>query len=243
MPLLPREFFPSKGKEGCIVVPMKSKFLLSTGLLISTICFAADKDGPKFSLAKLQSTYKTAASMEANFSQEVYQASLARTKTSGGTIKLSKPNLVLWTTESPEATVMVSDGRKVSYFTPDARGKGKGQVIEKKAAELERQPIFRILTGASALDKEFTVVKQSLVSGAGDEATSTQIWLKPKKAMADLEQAQITVNDKYLIQEIILENQNGNRTKITLQNQTLGAKLPGALFQFKAPPGTEVVKN
>ncbi len=138
---------------------------------------------------------------------------------------------------------MVSDGRKVSYFTPDARGKGKGQVIERKAGELERQPIFRILTGSSPLDKEFTLEKQEEIVGVNPEAKITVVTLKPKKPMGDLERAKLKVNSKYLIEELILEAQSGNTTKITLQNQTLGAKLPGALFQFKAPPGTEVVKN
>ena len=50
-------------------------------------------------------------------------------------LKLSKPNLARWEIYEPEASVMVSDGHKLSYYTPDARGKGKGQVIERKAAD------------------------------------------------------------------------------------------------------------
>jgi outer membrane lipoprotein-sorting protein len=42
---------------------------------------------------------------------------------------------------------------------------------------------------------------------------------------------------------MILETQSGNKTKFTLQNQTLGAKLPAQIFDFKAPAGTEVVNN
>jgi outer membrane lipoprotein carrier protein len=226
-----------------------SKYAFGGTLLIalSSPALAVDKakvdTKPQLSLAKLQSTYKQAGSVEADFTQEVYQASLARTKTSKGSLKLSKPGLVRWEIAEPEASVMVSDGRKVSYFTPDARGKGKGQVIERKAAELERQPIFRILTGSAPLDKEFEVQKQEQVPGVLPEAKVFQVSLKPKGAMGDLSLAKIRVNSKYLIEELILENVNGNTTKITLQNQALGAKLPGALFQFKAPPGTEVVKN
>lgn len=231
----------------------KSKCLLCGSLVtlsllgFAPISRAVDKAQiaatPQLSLAKLQSSYKQAGSVAADFTQEVYQASLARTKTSQGSLKLSKPNFVRWETEAPEASVMVSDGRKVSYFTPDARGKGKGQVIERKAGELERQPIFRILTGSSPLDKEFTLEKQEDIAGVNPEAKITVVTLKPKKPMGDLERAKLKVNSKYLIEELILEAQSGNTTKITLQNQTLGAKLPGALFQFKAPPGTEVVKN
>jgi len=215
------------------------------GLVVTSLAMAGGAPEEKkvkkkkstFSLSKLQSSYKNAASLESDFIQEVYQASLARTKTSKGNLKLSKPNLVRWEIHEPEASIMVSDGRKVSYFTPDARGKGKGQVIERKAAELERQPLFQILTGSASLEKEFILKKQEK---AGD---TTNLTLEPKKEMADLEQVTLKVGPKYLIEEMILETQSGNKTKFTLQNQALGAKLPAQIFEFKAPAGTEVVKN
>lgn len=197
----------------------------------------------KISLDKLQATYKSKASLEADFIQEVYQASLARTKTSKGNIRLSKPNFVRWEIAEPEASIMVSNGRRVSYFTPDARGKGKGQVIERAASELERQPMFRILTGSAPLTKEFTVTKEEKIEGVAKGETFTEIWLKPKKPMGDINEVRLRVDPKYLIRELNLENENGNKTKITLQNQSLGDKLPTALFDFKAPEGTEVIRN
>lgn len=209
--------------------------------------FAVDKarlDVKKpFSLDRLQQSYKKAASLEAEFEQEVYQASLARTKTSKGTLKLSKPNLVRWEIHEPEASVLVSNGRKVFYYTPDARGKGKGQVIQKKTSDLEKQPLFRILTGASPLQKEFKVLKQEEQPGVAEGEKWTQLTLKPLKPMGDILQVLLRVDGKYLIQELITENETGNKTKITLQNQVLGAKLPPALFEFKPPADTEVLTN
>ncbi|MGE3260858.1 MAG: outer membrane lipoprotein carrier protein LolA [Bacteriovoracia bacterium] len=197
----------------------------------------------KISLDKLQATYKSKASLEADFIQEVYQASLARTKTSKGNIRLSKPNFVRWEIAEPEASIMVSNGRRVSYFTPDARGKGKGQVIERAASELERQPMFRILTGSAPLTKEFIVTKEEKIEGVAKGEAFTEIWLKPKKPMSDINEVRLRIDSKYLIRELNLENENGNKTKITLQNQSLGDKLPTALFDFKAPEGTEVIRN
>lgn len=196
-----------------------------------------------FSLNKLQQTYKKNASLEAEFLQEVYQASLARTKTSKGTLKLSKPNFIRWEIHEPEASVLVSNGRKVYYYTPDARGKGKGQVIQKKTSELEKQPLFRILTGTSPLQKEFKIIAKEVQPPLASGEKWTQITLKPAKPMGDIEQVLLRVDGKYLIQELITENQSGNKTKITLQNQVLGAKLPPALFEFKPPADTEVLTN
>lgn len=196
-----------------------------------------------FSLEKLQKSYKNTGSLEADFLQEVYQASLSKTKSSKGTLKLSKPNKVRWEIHEPEASVLVSNGRKVFYYTPDARGKGKGQVIPRSATELEKQPLFRILTGASPLTKEFKLLNQEQQPGIIEGEKWTQLTLKPLKAMGDISQVLLKVNSKYLIQELITESETGNKTKITLQNQVLGAKLPAALFEFKPPADTEVLQN
>lgn len=190
-----------------------------------------------FSLSRLQSTYKKSPSLEAEITQVVYQASLARTKTSRGSLKLAKPNLMRWEIYEPEASVTVSNGRKVFYFTPDARGKGKGQVIERNAKALEEQPLFRILTGASSLEKEFRIKKKE------KDGDLTVLLLEPKKEMGDLAELTLKANPKYLIEELILTTQSGNKTTFSLQNQTLGAKLPAQIFDFKAPPGTEIVQN
>ncbi len=211
----------------------------------SSNSFAAAKPAKKngFSLEKLQQSYKKAGSLEADFVQEVYQASLDRIKTSKGSLKLSKPSMVRWEFYEPDASILVSNGRKVFYFTPDARGKGKGQVIPRKASELEKQPLFRILTGTSPLKKEFKVLKEELVEPTGSKEKVTQLTLQPIKPMGDISLVLLRVNSKYLIQELITESETGNKTKITLQNQVLGAKLPPALFEFKPPADTEVLQN
>jgi outer membrane lipoprotein-sorting protein len=61
--------------------------------------------------------------------------------------------------------------------------------------------------------------------------------------MGDIQAVQLKVDAKYLIRELITETETGNKTKITLQNQVLGAKLPPALFEFKPPADTEVLQN
>ena len=212
-------------------------------LFILAPAYAKKKKAAGFSLDKLQSSYKKNASLEADFLQEVYQASLGRTKTSKGNLKLSKPNLARWEIYEPEASVMVSNGHKLSYYTPDARGKGKGQVIERKSSDLQNQPLFRILTGQSSLDKEFTIEKNTAVDGTEPGEKWTELVLKPQKKMGDVATVQLKVDSKYLIRELITESQTGNKTKITLQNQVLGAKLPPALFEFKPPSDTEVLQN
>ena len=234
-------------KKGCYSKPTMKPTILALLLSFPLSAGAVDKSqlhvAKIFSLPKLQENYKSQVSLDAEIVQEIYQASLARTKTSKGSLKLAKPHFVRWEIYEPEANVTVSNGRKLWYFTPDARGKGKGQVIVRKAGSLTQQPLFRILTGLARLDQEFKVDKMDEVSGVLPQETWTRLVLVPLKKMGDIKEVELKVSSDYLIHELLTENENGNKTKITLQNQTLGAKLPPALFEFKPPADTEVVQQ
>jgi len=230
-------------RKACYAGPMKIlQYSLCAFLTFTSLAQGAKIKAPKFSLDKLQSTYSKSPSLEADIVQEVYQASLARTKTSKGSILLSKPNFVRWEMTEPEATLLVSNGRKVFYFTPNARGPGKGQVIEKKATTLSKQPLFRLLTGAGSWKQDFTLQSQKSLSLDGSPA-GHEIILEPKTKELDLKKVTLKVSRASRIEEILLENPNGNRTRIILQNQTLGAKLPTNLFDFKPPADTETIRQ
>jgi len=233
----------------------KSFFLLLffiTGLIIgsaqNTLAVSREamlrqgKKSKAFSLSRLQETYAKTASLEADLVQEVYQESLGRTKTSSGSIRLSKPNKIRWETYKPEENIMVSNGSRLWYYNPQAN-QGKGQAIERSAREISQQPLYRILTGSANLEKEFKIEKTESIKGIAKNQDFTKLLLKPQKATGDLERVVLTINSKYLITEILLENTSGNHTKISLQNQKLGAKFPAVLFNFKPPPGTEILKQ
>jgi chaperone LolA len=208
-------------------------------LLYLLFCLSLTAHGEDFSVAKLEKKYKSSTSFEADFVQEVYQATLAKVKTSKGNIRLKKPGSIRWETYNPEASIMVSNGHKLWYYTPNAGLKGKGQVIEHSANELMKQPLFQILTGTSGLEKEFSIVKTE----AKDADSSTELTLKPKIVTQDLELVRLKIDDNYLISEIFLKNKSGNTTKISLLNQHLNATFPAVLFNFVPPAGVEVLKN
>lgn len=217
---------------------MKNLAYLGLFLALSAVAGApAAKKVKIFSAEKLEQTLRDAGSLEAEFLQEVYQASLGRTKTSSGSISLSKPDRMRWETYKPEASLTVSNGRKLWYFTPALDSKGKGQVMEHSASRLKEQPVFRLLTGQAQLLKEFRLLEAPYQEG------KFRVQLKPVKPMGDLSLVRLEVTDKYLISEILLENKSGNRTKISLQNVKVGSKLPPVLFDFKPPPGAELIQE
>lgn len=212
-------------------------------LLAAADAFAVQKGmlkpGPE-RLGAVEKKYREAGSLDADFVQEIYQAALARTKTSKGSLRLMKPNLMRWEIYEPEPSLMVSNGRKLWYYNPKA-GK-KGQVIERSAANLKQQPLFLILTGQSAITDSYEIEKTEEIQGIVKGKALTKFTLKPKKADSELVHVILTVQPSSLISELILENQGGNTTKISLQKQTLGDKLPAALFNFKPPQEAEIIK-
>ncbi len=215
-------------------------------LLLPALGFAANPKGEiKLSTKQLQDTYRKAETVKADFQQEVFQASLARTKTSSGTLAIESPNKIHWEITAPEKSLTISNGRKLWYYTPNAGTSGKGQVIEKSSPLVFNQPLFRILTGSADLTKEFTVAKEQRLEGIVPHAAVTKLTLKPKRASAwgDTKEVELTVQSNYLISEVLIRGLSGNRTKISLQNQQLGTKLSPKLFDFSPPAGAELIKD
>ena len=189
-------------------------------------------------LGRLEKKYAQVGSLEADFTQEVYQATLARTKTSRGAIMLSKPMLVRWETLAPERSVLVSNGIKLWYFTPEAGAEDKkGQAIVSPASELAKNPLIGILNGTIPIEQAFRIKSRSEKDGLHT------LDLEPKKRMGDVSSAVLEVGSNYLIKQVKLIHHSGNTTKISLQKVRLGAKLPTNLFKFSPPPGTQVVEG
>ncbi|MCO5141985.1 MAG: outer membrane lipoprotein carrier protein LolA [Oligoflexia bacterium] len=222
-------------------------FTISISFLFASTGISAQKSPSatkvNFSFAKFQKKFANTGSVDAHFEQEVYQAALAQTKSSKGTLLLSKPGYIRWEIIEPDKNLMVSDGLKLYYYNPEAGVEGKGQVIIRSAKEIERQPIYRILTGKVDLKADFKVLKMEEKPLLSNSKEMTYwIELEPKKAEAGLAKIQLTILKNYELHELISENSGGNRTRITLQKMTLGDKLPKNLFQFKPPEGAELLK-
>jgi outer membrane lipoprotein-sorting protein len=110
-------------------------------------------------------------------------------------------------------------------------------VIERPAKDLGKQPLYRILTGQAAFEKEFQLLSSK------KENKNTILTLKPKQPLGDTETIQLTVNKSNEIIELLLLNKGENTTRIRLQKTALGGKFLPNLFDFKPPPGTDLVKE
>jgi outer membrane lipoprotein carrier protein len=217
---------------------MGSRQLFFLSITTIFLVYTGTLEAAELDLGRLEKKYAEVGSIEADFTQEVYQATLARTKTSRGAITLSKPLLVRWETHAPERSVLVSNGIKIWYYTPEIGPEDKkGQVIVSPASELSKNPLIGILNGSIPVEKAFRIKSRNESDGLHT------LELEPKKRMGDVKTAILEVGSNYLIKQIKLIHQSGNTTKISLQKVRLGAKLPTNLFKFSPPPGTQVVEG
>ena len=204
------------------------------------LCLAAiqAQGAPKLpaELVAVEAKYTKAGTLRADFTQINEIAALKQKKTSSGILSIKRPSKIRWEEQAPEHTLLVSDGRTLWYYTPPFEAGERGQVIERKAQEAQSRLANALLSGAfSKATKDMKI-----------ETTSpTEFTLIPRKGSAGtVIKAILTLNaDAKLIEKVVLEHKEGNRSEITLSKIELGKELPDAEFRFTAPPNTDRIKQ
>lgn len=188
-------------------------------------------------LQKVEARYKDAGSLQAGFEQEEVSKALGGTKKSQGKISWRAPNRLRWETETPDPSLLVSNGTTLWFYTPPFDDSEKGQVIIRNASKVKSRLLDALLAGRFS-----SAVKQGLRIEAAGENT---FKLLPRKgAVASLRAAQAKIDPQTLqIVQVSLEYRDGNRSTIALKGIELGKQLPMELFFFKVPPRTDVLKQ
>jgi outer membrane lipoprotein carrier protein len=188
-----------------------------------------NKDLPRL-LAEIENKYSTATTFEAEFSQINTVAALEQKKTSSGKIKAKRPGKLRWETLSPDKNLLVSDGKKFWFYTPPFEEGEHGQLIEKKASQVQSRLANALLSGSFSIAKDFKITEQG----------NSKFLMTAKRSSESVKSAELTINPKTrLIEKVVLEHKGGNRTEITLSNIQLGKPMEDALFKFVAPAGTD----
>jgi outer membrane lipoprotein carrier protein len=188
-------------------------------------------------LQRVEARYQEAGSLQASFIQDEVSKALGTSKSSQGKVAWRAPNRLRWETESPEPSLLVSNGTTLWFYTPPFDESEKGQVIIRKAAEVKSRLLDALLAGrfSSAVRQGLRI--QSLPG-------NTFKLLPRKGAVGGLKFAQVSVDpEKSQITGVSLEYRDGNRSSIQLSNIDLGKPISLESFRFKIPPRTEILKE
>jgi outer membrane lipoprotein carrier protein len=185
-------------------------------------------------LREVEEKYAKAGSLTAEVTQVDDVVATQQKKTSSGHLVAKQPDKVRWETSSPDRNLLVTDGKTFWFYTPPFDEGERGQLIEKKASQVQSQLASALLSG------KFTSSKMRIKT-----LSSSRFEVLPNKGTAGtVKRAEVQVNpEKKVIEKVILEHKGGNRSEISLSNIELGKKLDEDLFKFSAPANTDRIDN
>ncbi|MBI4925170.1 MAG: outer membrane lipoprotein chaperone LolA [Bdellovibrio sp.] len=182
-------------------------------------------------LKQVEENYKQSNTLFTKFKQTVDQPLLKKTKTSTGLLLFKRPGKFRWETRSPEPSILVSDGKKIWFYTPPFDKDEHGQIIEKKSTQVQSALMNTLLSGSFSLAKLMKIKKLK---------RNMFLLIPELGSSGSVQTVEIEINvSKKLIQKMIFKQTGDNITKIDLSEITLGKKLEDSLFHFIPPPGTE----
>ncbi|MEJ0009086.1 MAG: outer membrane lipoprotein carrier protein LolA [Alphaproteobacteria bacterium] len=194
------------------------KILLLLGLLFAAPAFAADAPDPD-AVARVEKYLTSIYSIVADFNQVDANGAVAT-----GKFYLKRPGKMRWQYNPPTPVLLVSNGTTITYY--DAELDQVNYVpIDRSLAGFLAQPIIK-------LDSETT---QLTAFTAKDDVIRATVV---RKGHADEGALTLEFSDNPLaIRQMIVRDQTGQETTVSLQNAKFGADLPDKLFVFEDPRG------
>jgi len=171
----------------------------------------------------LNQNFISKKTLTAEFEQTQKNLILATTKTSTGIIEIALPNKFRWETLSPKKNLLISDGEMVYYYIAPEKEGMKGELISKKAKEVQSELAIALLSGRIDLKHSFRAIY----------IKEGHFELTPQKQAADIERIELFVNQKTKeINKIILLHASGNETQLVLKNIKTGVSISDSRFKL-----------
>jgi outer membrane lipoprotein carrier protein len=194
----------------------------------------ADENGGENIISSVQQKYKTVTSVEADFLQKNYIASLDQSREFRGKIFLKKPNLFNMEVSDPASQRQTFDGQYLWVYT-----QANNQVLKNLVSpDFLHHPFINLLSTMENLERDFFI---SVCTGEGASDPSLKLTLKKK--YSELRETLITVEkNSYQIKTVTIYYESGNYTRLVLSKIKENQKISPQCFEFIPPAGVEVVE-
>ena len=186
-------------------------------------------------ISSLQKKYRNVHSLEADFTQKNFIASLNRVREFRGKIFLQKPRLFDIEVSFPSVQRQVFDGRFLWVYTS-----ANNQVLKNSVApDFFDHPLINLLTTMENLEKNYSITLEK-----PKNSVDYSIKLTLKTPTTELREILIAVQKKdFQIKELTFRYDSGNYTHLALIDIKENKKIPPERFQFILSPGAEVVES
>src|SRR5437016_14175435 len=168
---------------------------------------------------------------------QIFEDPLNRKLQESGHLYLMRPRMMRWEYKSPEEKLFISDGKTVYFYVPADRQVTKEPV---KQSFDDRIPLMFLL-GQSNLRSEFT--RFELLNAKPFFEGTKVVRMYPKRK-TDFEEILMEVDPgDYSIRRLVLAHMDGSRSEFIFSGIRTNTGLRTSMFDFKLPPGVEVVQG
>jgi outer membrane lipoprotein carrier protein len=193
---------------------------------------AAPGDCSAALIARVQKRYDAMRELEARFTQRTVSALSPSGDVTTGRVALAKPGRMRWSYETPEVSLVVSDGATLWIYDPAAREVQKLAVGE----QFLSGAAFQFLLGTGRIVDSFRVQAERC------DAPRTRLTLVPK-ADATYQSLELEVDTASgEAHSTAVLDLFGNRTEVEFSELRYDRGLDPSTFRFTPEPGVRVIE-
>jgi outer membrane lipoprotein carrier protein len=197
---------------------------------------------PFYGVEQLRQFVKTVQSSQGEFAQQQMrtpkanepQDKLKLVRQTSGQFIFQRPGKFVWDTQKPYEQKLIADGKQLLMWDKDLN-----QLTIRSASQALAASPAAILFGESALDAQFEL------EDGGTKTDLQWVNLKPKAkpGQSDLPYTKIAIGmGAGLPKALELTDGFGSIVLVVFNQMQINPKIEPSRFQFKAPPGAEVLR-
>lgn len=200
---------------------------------------AAAKPSAGLSAAELadrvQGFYDKTQTFKAGFKQRYWIDAYRKSVDSTGRVVFAKPGKMSWRYEN-NGNRVVSDGKVIKVYEKEDK-----QMYEQSMEKSQYPAALAFLLGGGKLRKEFHLQKLDAKS-VGYEGGYVLLGV-PKDPTPAYQKMLLYIDAKtYQVRRVLLIDAQRNRNRFDFISPVANEKVPPGEFEFKPPPGTQIIR-
>jgi outer membrane lipoprotein carrier protein len=199
------------------------------GILFAGVCFIASQAHAGPGLDQLRKFTSNLRSMQADFTQTLFDDKMREIEVSTGRFSLEKPGKFRWDYLKPYQQHIVADGQKLWLYDPEL-----DQVTVKSLSEALGAAPIALLTSNENLEEQFKIIELGQIDGR----EYLQLEVKVKDTDYGL---MLLALGKSGLEAMELKDKLGQVTRIEFQKVTMNGKIDSEQFKFVVPKGVDVI--
>jgi outer membrane lipoprotein carrier protein len=198
-------------------------------VVLAAVVPGAASASPAEDLARrVEARHRRARDLEARFVQTYRSGLLGREIQERGRLSLKPGGRMRFEYEAPEKKTFVSNGRRFYFYVPADK-----QVIVKDQGGERSLPAL-LLSGGEIL-AHFNVVLEDA------QGESRRLRLSPRQEDPEVETAVLVVDAEDRIRAVEIKDAQGSLSRFDFADLRENVGLPDKVFEFRVPPGVEVI--